>query len=100
MPHELFGFDDIYALLREGQPRKALRRLLTPGGTLRAGYFEDKNHAWYCVGCAHFDMGNYADARDAFRKALRANSSDVQCLLAIGNSYDAEGKPKLAEKTF
>ncbi|WP_167773015.1 tetratricopeptide repeat protein [Ramlibacter humi] len=100
MPHDLFDFDDIHALLRAQQPRKALRRLLTPDGGLRAGYFYDKNHAWYCVGCAHFDLGNYPDARSAFRKALRADSSDLQCLLAIGNCYDAEGKPKLAEKAF
>ena len=100
MPHELFGLDDIHALLRGHQPRKALRRLLTPEGALRAGYSDDKNHAWYCVGCAHFDMSNFADARSAFRKALRADGTDVQCLLAIGNCYDAEGKPKLAEKAI
>jgi tetratricopeptide (TPR) repeat protein len=97
--HQLFGFDDIHALLRDQEPRKALRRLLTPDSALRAG-FEDKNHAWYCAGCAHFDLGNYADARSAFGKALRADRSDVQCLLAIGNCYDAEGRPSLAEMAF
>jgi tetratricopeptide (TPR) repeat protein len=99
MAHQLFGFDDIHALLRDQQPRKALRRLTTADGALRAG-FEDKNHAWYCAGRAHFDLGNYADSRSAFRKALRADLSDVRCLLAIGNCYHAEGKPKLAELAF
>jgi YD repeat-containing protein len=97
--HQLFGFGDIHALLRDRQPRKVLRRLLTPDGALRAG-FENKNHAWYCAGCAHFDLGNYADALSAFRKALSANLGDVQCLLAIGNCYEAEGRPNLAELAF
>jgi tetratricopeptide (TPR) repeat protein len=99
MAHQLFGFDDIHALLHDQEPRKALRRLLTPDGALRAG-FEDKSHGWYCAGCAQFELGNYADARSAFRKALGADRSDVQCLLAIGKCYEAEGKPKLAELAF
>jgi tetratricopeptide (TPR) repeat protein len=97
--HQLFGFDDIHAFLRDQKPRKALRRLLTPDGALRAG-FEDKNHAWYCAGCALFELGNYAEARNAFSRALREDCSDVQCLLAIGNCYEAERKPKLAEMAF
>jgi tetratricopeptide (TPR) repeat protein len=97
--YQLFGFDDIHALLRDRKPRKALRRLLTPDGALRAG-FEDKNHAWYCAGCAHFDVGKYAAARSAFGKALLADRSDAQCLLAIGKCYDAEGKPEFAEMAF
>jgi Flp pilus assembly protein TadD len=97
--HQLFGFDDIQSLLRDQEPRKALRRLLTPDSALRAG-FEDKNHAWYCAGRAHFELGDYADARSAFRKALRADRNDAQCLLAIAKCYEAEGRPTLAEMAF
>jgi Flp pilus assembly protein TadD len=99
MAHQLFGYDDIHALLRGQKPQKALRRLLTPDGALRAG-FDDKSHAWYCVGCAHFNLGNYQGARSAFRNALRADRSDVQCLFAIGKCYDAEGRPDLADLAF
>jgi tetratricopeptide (TPR) repeat protein len=100
VPRELFSLAEIHALLLQGEPRKALRRLLTQDGSLRAGHFGDRNHAWYCAGCAYFDLGEYERARSAFRKALRSDPSDVECLLAIGNCYDAEERPKLAERTF
>ena len=82
MAHQLFGYDDIHALLRGQKPQKALRRLLTPDGALRAG-FEDKSHAWYCVGCAHFNLGNYQGARSAFRNALTSGSQ--RCAMSIGH---------------
>ena len=99
MKLQLFAFEDIHALLRDREPGKALRRLLTPDGALRPG-FGNKNHAWYCAGRAHFDLGNYADARTAFRRALRADSADVKSLCSMGSCFEAEGKPKLAEMAY
>ena len=94
-------FESIHALLAKGQTSRALSRLLDrTSGKLRDAFAWDANHAWYCVGGAEFRRGNYQDAVQAFRKAFRADSSDVVCLIAIGNCYDAQHKPKLAERVW
>ncbi len=94
-------FELIHELLTKGQADQALSRLINrESGQLCDVYAWDANHAWYCVGSAEFERGNYQDAARAYRKAYRADPDDVQCLIAIGNCYDALHRPKLAERIW
>jgi tetratricopeptide (TPR) repeat protein len=94
-------FQPIHVLLSKGKPRQALNRLLDPSSAkLRQMYAFDKNHAWYCVGNAEFNQCNYQEAVIAYRKAYRAEHGDINCLIAIGNCYDAQWRPKLAERVL
>lgn len=95
------SFDKIHALLSDGKAKQALRNLIDPQtGRLRKEVAWDANHAWYCVGGAYFRLEDFKQAVQAYRKAYRANSQDALSLWALGNSYDALGRPKLAERAF
>lgn len=92
------SFDEVNSMLLNGEERKVRGMLVDPDtGRIKREYAWDRNHAWYCVGDADFKMGKYKDAIKSFRKAYGYDSDDVQCLLAIGNCFDAIKEPKKAE---
>ncbi|WP_139237321.1 tetratricopeptide repeat protein [Polaromonas sp. YR568] len=95
------AFDKIHSLLADGKATQALRHLLdSQTGRLRKEVAWDANHAWYCVGGAYFKLEDFKQAVQAYRKACRVNSQDALALWALGNSYDALARPKLAERAF
>jgi tetratricopeptide (TPR) repeat protein len=94
-------FNAIHDLLKDEKFNSAVRRLVQIGGTkLKSEFKHDANHAWYCVGDAEFKRGNYQIACAAFRRALKAEPTDVMCLLGVGNCYNEMKRPKLAERAF
>lgn len=100
MPTELDSiFSPVHRLLKKHEYEKAIACLVESStGRLRRPYSYFRNHAWYCVGGAYFKLGKFDLAVAGFEKALRADPSDVACLWALGNCFDALGKPKLAER--
>lgn len=93
------SFDAVHRLMKQGKLADAIAALVDPeSGRIRREFAWDKNHAWYCVADSKFRLGDTSGAIRAFKKAYRAASEDVECLLAIGNCYDVLKKPKLAER--
>jgi tetratricopeptide (TPR) repeat protein len=93
-------FNRIHRLMRDRRFRDALSALLRGNFELSPEYWFDPNHAWYCVGDCFFELKEYQKAIKAFKKAYDANSDDVDALIAIGNSWDALGKPSKAAQVF
>jgi len=92
-------FEKVHAFLRSGKFHDAINFLVNQRTRKLNQYFQDdKNHAWYCVGCAYFELGDFNAAKKAFLNAYRYNPDDIQCLIACGNCFSEMKKPKLAEK--
>lgn len=93
------AYAPIYELIRVGEYDLVVDRIVDiNSGRLKKPFLQDANHAWYCVGDACFKAGRFLEAVVAFRRALKADPEDVMCFIALGNSYDAMGRPKLAER--
>jgi tetratricopeptide (TPR) repeat protein len=91
----------VYALTRRNRLSSALGLLISPvTQNINTEYRDDLNHAWYCVGDICFKMGNFQDAKDAFRRALSFRKHDFDALHALGNCYAELGRPVLAERNF
>lgn len=60
----------------------------------------DLNHSAYLRGVEHFKATNYYLAAQSFSEALGYWLEDPQAWFALGNCYDAMGKPKDAERCF
>jgi tetratricopeptide (TPR) repeat protein len=91
----------IYQLIKAGDYKLAIRSMVNlKSGRLKSPFKQDANHAWYCVGDAYFKSENFLEAITAFQRARKADPEDAMCFLALGNSYDAIGRPKLAERMF
>ncbi len=60
----------------------------------------DLNHSLYKKGCSFYDSKDYRKAIISFREALEYWPEDGEAWLALGNCYDANNKPKRAEKCF
>ncbi|WP_084455370.1 tetratricopeptide repeat protein [Comamonas composti] len=94
-------YENIYHNMRSGRYEEVLERILDfKSGNLKFPFEKNANHAWYCVGDAYFKLGKFSEALKAFQRAKKSDSSDAMCFLALGNSYDALGRPKLAERMF
>jgi len=94
-------FEIVHACLRDGKFSEAINILLEQcGHGLNREFQSEKNHAWYCVGCAYFEMGNFDCAKKAFLNAYRYNINDIQSLIACGNCFSEMRKPELTEKTL
>lgn len=94
-------FAKIYALTKQRKLARALRLIVDPEThQLRDSVRFDRNHAWYCAGDILYKQNNLSEAREAFKKALRAWPDDIDALTAIGNCYDESHRPKLAERYF
>jgi len=92
-------FEKIHALLREEKFHDVINFLINKRMRgLNKDFHIDRNHAWYCAGCAYFELGDFSAAKKAFLNAYRNNTSDVQCLIACGNCFSEMKKPKFAEK--
>lgn len=89
----------IYQLINSGDYKSAIRSMVDlKSGRLKPPFKQDANHAWYCVGDAYFKAENFLGAIAAFQRARKTDPEDAMCFLALGNSYDAIGRPKLAER--
>ena len=58
------------------------------------------NHHLYGKGCLYFERGAFREAISSFREALEYWPEDSEAWLALGNCYDACGKPRKAEKCY
>lgn len=94
-------FKNIHALIRRQDFDQALS-LLQSGynGKIRREFSHDRNHAWYCVGDIKYQKNDFRGAIKAFKNAFLIDSSDVACLIAIGNCYDQLRKFNLAARYF
>lgn len=89
----------IYQLIKAGDFQLAIRSMVNlKSGHLKPPFKEDANHAWYCVGDAYFKEGDFLKSIKAFQRARKANPEDAMCFLALGNSYNAIGRPRLSER--
>jgi protein O-GlcNAc transferase len=75
------------ALLQLGQPEQAVDFLQRAVGTLR-----DNADVLGNLAQAHFALGHYETAREAFRKASRLDSRKMQFPLGVANSLAMQGK--------
>ena len=92
------NFCPVHKLIKKRKFAQAIAQLLDGGtGRIRGEFTFDRNHAWYCIADSKFRLGDASSAVVDFKKAYKADPNDVQSLLAIGNCYDALGKPRLAE---
>lgn len=93
------SFEEINIMLSKGK-NKMIRKLLIDenNGKIKKEYQWDLNHAWYCIGDAEFKMGKYKESIDSFKKSYKSNNKDIQCLIAIGNCFEAMKKPKKSEE--
>jgi len=92
-------FEKVHNFLRKGKFSEVISILIDQcKGGLNRNFKENKNHAWYCAGCAYFEIGNFNAAKKAFLNAYRNNVDDIQCLIAYGNCLSELKKPKFAEK--
>jgi len=66
-------------------------------GKLRECFKEDKNHAWYCAGCAFFDACDFEKAKKSFLRAHFYQKNDCQSLIACANCFSEMKKPECAE---
>lgn len=95
------NFDSVHNMIKQGDYIEAISELVNENsGKIKMPYAWDLNHAWYCVADCKFRLGDAAGAIPAFHKAYRSAPEDVECLLAIGNCYDALKRPRLAERYF
>jgi len=86
-------FDRIHRLLKDNLNDEAIVALLSKRSRLRKEFWIDKNHAWYCVGCAYFNNEEYDLARKAFMNALRYAPFDTESLLACANCFSEMQRP-------
>lgn len=94
-------FDRVHSLMKNGKFVNALRLLREPGANAISTSFRfDPNHAWYCVGDILYRQGDFKAASAAFKRSLSSRPDDAEALEAIGNCYDAQSRPKLAERYF
>jgi tetratricopeptide (TPR) repeat protein len=94
-------YTSIYKLVKAGDYKLAIHSMIDlKSGQLKPPFKRDANRAWYCVGDAYFKAEDFLEAVAAFQRARKANPEDAMCFLALGNSYDAIGRPKLAERMF
>jgi len=94
-------FSLIHELIKNKEFYKAISDLINiKNHKINSRYAWDLNHAWYCVADCKYQIGDVHGAISAFRKAFYAASSDIECLLGIGNCYDTLNKPKLADRYF
>lgn len=101
MSAENSEFAVVHSLLRRGRLTAALALLLKPGAmAINEPYRSDLNHAWYCVGDIFFRQKKYDDAKNAFKRAVVFRPDDESALEAIGNCYNEQRRPKLAERFF
>jgi tetratricopeptide (TPR) repeat protein len=95
------NFAPIHTFIKLGKFSDAINELLDSNtGRIKANFAPERNHAWYCIGDCKFRTGDLKGAILAFRNAFKADTGDAQSLLAIGNCYDAQKKPRLAERYF
>ena len=94
-------FAKIYILIKQRKLARVLRLIIDPKtNQLRDSVRFDRNHAWYCAGDIFYKQNNLNEAKEAFKKALRAWPDDIDALTTIGNCYDELRRPKLAERYF
>lgn len=92
-------YTTIYQLIRTGNYKSAVRGMVDlKSGHLKRPFRQDANHAWYCVGDAYFKAGKFLEAIAAFQRARKADPADAMCSIALADSYEAIGRPKLAER--
>lgn len=94
-------YTQIYDLMEAGNFEQAITTIINEQtGRLNPIFKIDANHSWYCAGDAYFKIGNYVEAIKAFQRSRKADPQDAICFLALGNSYDALGRFKIAERMF
>jgi tetratricopeptide (TPR) repeat protein len=67
---------------------------------LKTIFKTDINHSWYVLGDIYLRFGEYENALQAFKRALRNWPDDAQAMWAIADCYSAMNKLKLAERYY
>jgi eukaryotic-like serine/threonine-protein kinase len=66
----------------------------------RAVQIEPDSVAYTNVGTAYFFLKRYAEASEAFEKAVAVNSNDTQLIVNLGDAYHALGQKEKASATY
>jgi eukaryotic-like serine/threonine-protein kinase len=66
----------------------------------RAVQIEPDSVAYTNVGTAYFFLKRYAEASEAFEKAVALNSNDTQLIVNLGDAYHALGQTEKATATY
>jgi eukaryotic-like serine/threonine-protein kinase len=66
----------------------------------RAVQIEPDSVAYTNVGTAYFFLKRYAEASEAFEKAVAVNSNDTQLIVNLGDAYHALGQKEKATATY
>jgi len=91
-------FSEIHAFLRKKEYTFLLKTMLDEDGRkLKEDFAIDKNHAWYCIGCAFFELGEFDKAKKSFLKAHSHEKNDCQSLMACANCLSEMKRPECAK---
>lgn len=94
-------FRPIHTLLKKKQYEKALKLIYEKkSNRIRRPYVIDGNHAWYIIGDIFYKKKRLAESIMAFRRSIRCYKGDAEAAWALGNSYSALNRPRLAERYF
>jgi len=90
----------IHQWMKQGRLSSVLKAMVDHEERLRPEFRFDANHAYYVLGDVYFRKREFRKAKEAFQRSLKSWPHDVEAMHALGNCYDALGRPKMAERVL